>query len=255
VVDGRVADGCPTPSEPPEPVASPTLVDFDEFSSLCHTGHAPNVLTGAFGRILRVHFSDPDTIEATSLKTAIWHEQPQDTTEGSVETGILIEPIFRWDPQQLGTRPAVYVKRNGMRIERYGINDGLQTGLGVDAAGELKINEGEQHFVGVLGSHTLFCIGRAGAETEILAGEVFREIQHFAPVLRRDLKLKKLAVTEVTEPQQLEEHDQHFAVAVVLGWAYFEKWRLVPQAPWLKGFNIGAKPAGETNEAWLGIKN
>lgn len=251
--DGRVADGCPTPSEPPEPEATPTLVDFDEFSSLCHTGFAPNVLTGAFGRILRDHFSDPNLIEAATLKDNVWHAQPQDTTEGSVGTGILIEPIFRWDPQQLGKRPAVYVKRNGFQIQRYGINDGLQVGLGKNAAGDLKANEGEQHFVGVLGSHTLFCIGRTGAETEILAGEVFREIQHFAPVIRRDLKLKKLAVTEVTEPQLLEEYDQHLAVAVVLGWGYFEKWRLVPKAPWLKGLNIGPLPANETKESWLGI--
>ncbi len=252
--DGRVAEGCPTPSEPPEPVAAPTLVDFDEFSSLCSTGHAPNVLTGAFGRLLRDHFSDPNLIEAASLKDNVWHTQPQDTTEGSVGTGILIEPIFKWDPQLLGKRPAVYVKRNGQQIQRYGINDGLQVGLGKDSEGNLKINEGEEHFVGVLGSHTLFCIGRTGAETEILSGEVFREMQHFVPVLRRDLKLKKLAVTEVTEPQQLEEYDQHFAVAVVLGWGYFEKWRIVPQAPWLKGLNVGVKPAGETSEAWLGSK-
>lgn len=251
--DGRVADGCPTPSEPLEPVAGPTLVDFDEFSSLCSTGHAPNVLTGAFGRILRAHFSDSNMIEAVSLKDNVWHAQPQDTTEGSVETGILIEPIFKWDPQQLGVRPAVYVKRNGQKIQRYGINDGLQVGLGKDDAGNLKINEGEEHFVGVLGSHTLFCIGRTGAETEILSGEVFREIQHFVPVIRRDLKLKKLAVTEVTEPQQLEEHDQHLVVAVVLGWGYFEKWRLVPDAPILKGLNLGAMPDDETSKAWLGI--
>jgi hypothetical protein len=213
------------------------------------------VLTGAFGRILRDHFSDPDLIEAATLKDNVWHAQPRDTTEGSVETGILIETIFRWDPQQLGKRPAVYVKRNGQKIQRYGINDGLQVGLGKDDEGNLKINEGEQHFVGVLGSHTLFCIGRTGAETEILAGEVFREIQHFVPVIRRDLKLKKLAVTEVTEPNQLEEYDQHFVVAVVLGWGYFEKWRLVPKAPWLKGFTLGVKPADETSEAWLGLKS
>lgn len=251
--DTRVADGCPSPSEPPEPAAKPTLVDFDAFSSLCSTGHAPNVLTGAFGRVLRDHFSNADLIEAEALKNNVWREQPSDTTEGTVETGILIEPIFKWDPAQLGRRPAIYVKRNGQKTQRYGINDGLQTGLGVDEEGNLKINEGEQHFVGVLGSHTLFCIGRSGAETEILQGEVFREIQHFAPVLRRDLKLKKLAVTEMTEPQLLQEYDQHFVVAVIVGWAYFEKWRLVPRAPWLKSLQLGLKPDDETTKNWLGI--
>lgn len=253
MADDRVADGCPTPSEPPEPTATPTLVDFDEFSSLCSTGHTPNVLTGAFGRVLRDHFSNADLIEATALKDNVWHAQPSDTTEGTVENGILIDPIFRWNPQEIGKRPAVYVKRNGQKTQRYGINDGLHTGLGKDGDGNPKIDEGEEHFVGVLGSHTLFCIGSSGAETEILQGEVFREIQHFAPVLRRDLKLKKLAVTEVTEPQLLQEFDQHFVVAVVIGWAYFEKWRLVPRAPWLKSLQIGVMPDDETKKSWLGI--
>jgi hypothetical protein len=215
----------------------------------------PNVLTGAFGNILRDHFADVNRIEADSLKDNVWVRQLTDTTEGAIGTGILIEPIFRWDPQSLGKRPAIYVKRNGQQIERYGINDGMQVGLGRDADGNLKINEGERHTVGVLGSHTLFCIGRTGAETEILAGEVFREIQHFAPVLRQDLKLHKLAVTEVTEIQQLEEYDQHFIAAVVVGWAYMEVWRLVPQAPWLKGFAVGVKPDDETSPAWLGLKS
>lgn len=244
---------CPTSPETTEPVVSPTLVDFDEFSSLCSTGHVPNVLTGAFGRILRDHFADPDRIEAESLKDNIWHPEPLDTTAGTAATGILIEPIFKWDPRRLGHRPAIYVKRNEQTTQQLGINDGLQVGLGRDDDGNLKINEGEHHWVAITGSHTFFCIGRTGAETEILQGEVFRELQHFVPVIRRDLKLKKLAVTSVSEPQLLQEYDQHFVVAVVAAWGYFEKWRLVPQAPWLKGFTLGVKPSDESSRGWLGI--
>lgn len=250
MTEGRVSEGCVAAPEPGEAERGPTLVDLDEYSSLCSTGHTPNVLTGALLRFLQEHFSRASNIENEALKQRVFTPQPDDTTEGLVPTGILIEPIYKWNPQNFSQRLAVYIKRNGLRIERYGINDGLTTGLGRDADGNLKLAEGDYHVVGALGSHSVFCIGRSGAEAEVLGSEVFREICHFTPVLRRDLKLKKLAVTEVTELQQLKEYDQHFAVAVVVAWGYFEKWRLVPEAPWLKGINIAPLPEGETEKSW-----
>lgn len=252
MTEGRIAEGCPASPEPGEADRGPTLVDLDEWSSLCSTGHTPNIITGAILRFLQEHFSREENIENAALKEKVFKPQPDDTTEGPVATGILIDPIYKWNPQNFSKRLAIYIKRNGMRIERYGINDGLTTGLGVDKDGNLKTYEGDYHVVGGLGSHSIFCIGRSGAEAEVLGSEVFREVQHFAPVLRRDLKVKKLAVTEVTEIQQLQEYDQHFVVAVVLAWGYFEKWRLVPEAPWLKGFAIAPVPAGETKESWAG---
>lgn len=250
MAEGRVAEGCPASPTPGEVDRGPTLVDLEEWSSLCSTGHTPNIITGAILRFLQEHFSRTENIENDVLKQKIFHPQPEDTTEGLVPTGILIDPIYKWNPQNFSKRLAIYVKRNGMRIERYGINDGVTAGLGRDKDGELKNYDGDHHVVGGLGSHSIFCIGRSGAEAEVLGSEVFREVQHFAPVLRRDLKIKKLAVTEVTEIQQLEEYDQHFVVAVILAWGYFETWRLVPEAPWLKGFNLAPVPEGETLKSW-----
>ena len=252
MTQGRVSEDCPASPDAGDPDRSPTLVDFDEWSSLCSTGHTPNIVTGALLRFLQEHFSDPNKIENKTLRDNIFKDQLPDTTEGLVDKGILIDPIYKWNPQDFTSRPAIYIKRNGMRVERYGINDGLTVGLGKDREGNVKTYEGEYHVVGVLGSHTVFCIGRSGAETEVVGSEVFREIQHFVPVLRRDLKLKKLAVTEMTEIQQLEEYDQHFVVAIIAAWAYFEKWRLVPEAPWLKGFTIAPLPDGETALGWTG---
>jgi len=239
--EGRITDGCVEPSSESGPTRDPTLVDLDEWSSLCSTGHTPNIVTGAFLRFLQEHFADPLKIENVALRDNIFTPQLEDTTEGLVATGILIDPIYKWNPQNFALRPAIYLKRNGMQTQRWGINDGLTIGLGRDAQGQLKTYEGEYHTVGVMGSHTLFCIGRAGAETEILASEVFREIQCFAPLLRRDLKLKRLNVTEVTEVNKLEEYDQHFVVAVVVGWYYFERWILRPIAPWLKSIAIDVR--------------
>lgn len=239
MADGRITEGC-SESPSPEPTRNPTLVDLAEYSSLCSTGHTPNIVTGAYLRFLMEHFADPDKIENEALRDNIYRVDPEDTTEGVAEKGILIDPIYKWNPRDFGRRPAIYIKRNGMQIQRLGINDGLTVGLDRDKEGKIETYKGDYHVVGVLGSHSFFCIGRAGAETEVLASEVFREIQHFAPILRKDLKLKKLNVVDVSEVNKLDEYDQHFVIAMTVGWYYFEKWRLKPVAPWLKGISISA---------------
>lgn len=242
MTDGRVSEGCVEPqssSGSPEP----TLVDLDEWSSLCSTGHTPLIITGCFLRFIQEHFSDPDKIENEALRDNIWRNDPGDTTEGIPPKGILIEPIYKWNPVDFQRRPTVYISRNKMTTQRLGINDGLTVGLGKDAEGNLKTDEGQKKVVGVQGSHSFFCIGRAGAEAEVLGTEVFREILHFSPILRRDLKLKRLVVSEASPASQLQEYDQHFVVSVAVGWYYFETWRLRPVAPWLKGLSIGAQAA------------
>lgn len=235
--EGIVSSGCEGSSS--VPVSDPTLVDLTEFSSLCSTGHTPNIVTGAFLRFLMEHFADPNKIENAALRDNIYRVDPDDTTEGPSAKGILIDPIYKWNPRDFSLRPAIYIKRNGMQPQRLGINDGLTIGLDKDKDGQIETYKGDYHVVGVQGSHSLFCIGRTGAEAEILASEVFREVQHFAPILRKDLKLKKLAVAEYTEVNRLDEYDQHFVVALTVAWYYFEKWRLKPVAPWLKGISIG----------------
>lgn len=234
----RIADGCPTPDPAPEPAQNPTLIDLSEFSSICSTGHTPQILTGAFLKILENHFSNASYIEDAALRDNIVHTQPDDTTEGVIETGILIEPVYKWNPAQLGKRPAIYIKRNPIKTQRYGINDGLTTGLGTDDDGQLETLRGDYHTLAVVGSHTMFCVGGKGSETEILSYEVFRELVQFGPAIRKDLKLHKLGVTEVTDVSRIEEYDQHFVAGVVVGWAYFETWRIIPDAPWLKSFAI-----------------
>lgn len=238
MAEGRIAEGCSEQSES-GPTSTPTLVDLDDFSSLCSTGHTPNIVTGALLRFFAEHFADPQKIENAALRDNVYRIDPADTTEGVAAKGILIDPIYKWNARDFNQRPAIYIKRNSMQTQHIAINDGLTIGLDKDKDGNIETYKGEYHVVGVLGSHSLFCIGRAGAEAEILASEVFREVQHFAPILRRDLKLKRLTVADISEVSKLDEYDQHFVVALTVSWYYYEKWRLRPVAPWLKGISIG----------------
>lgn len=243
MAEANISD-CTTPAPAPSPLAGPTLVDLQEFSSLCSTGHTPNILTGAILRILQNHFSTPNYIEDEALKDNIVKLQPEDTSEGLLETGILIAPVYKWDPAILGKRIAIYIKRNPLRTQKLGINHGMTSGLGKEEDGSLTTLRGEYHTIGVLGSHTIFCIGRTGAETEVLGYEVFRELVQFGPAIRKDLKLHRLETTEMSDVNRIEEYDQHFVAAVVLGWAYLETWRIVPDAPWLKTLAIDLRATG-----------
>lgn len=236
--EGRVQEECIGASSAVS-TRTPTLVDLDEYSSLCSTGHTPNIITGAFLRFLMEHFATPNKIENVPLRNNIYRVDPDDTTEGVAPKGVLIDPVYKWNPRDFGQRPAIYIKRNGMQPQRLGINDGLTVGLDRDKDGNMESYKGEYHVVGMAGSHALFCIGRSGAETEVLASEVFREVQHFAPILRKDLKLKKLAIADVSEVNKLDEYAQHFVVALTVAWYYMEKWLLKPIAPWLKSIAIG----------------
>lgn len=235
--EARISD-CTTPADPVS-LTGPTLVDLQEFSSLCSTGHTPNILTGAILRILQNHFSTPNYIEDPALKDNVVKLQPDDTTEGLAETGILIEPVYKWNPAELGKRIAIYIKRNPIQTQKYGINHGMTAGLGKDDDDDSLLTlRGDYHTCGVLGSHTIFCIGRMGAETEVLGYEVYRELLQFGPAIRKDLKLHRWEVTGMTDVNRIEEYDQHFVVAVTVGWAFFETWRIVPDAPWLKTLAI-----------------
>lgn len=193
-------------------------------SSICHLLARPIVMTGMFRDVLIRHFCAAEYIEAPELRHLIWQESP----EGS---NILIESIHRWRPHLTEQRPAVIVKRNAYSNQRKGIGD-KQQGPPADIYGS-------QRFATFwTGSHTLFCIGGTGAQAELLATEVQREISQFGPVIRRLMQLHRLQVVEVGEIGELEEATENFVVPIIVGYAYEECWALVPQAPPLHNVSL-----------------
>lgn len=98
MAEGRITEGCVEAPSSSSADVQPTLVDMDEWSSLCSTGHTPNILTGALLRFLQQHFSDPAQIEHSPLRDNIWVDNPDDTTEGIPPKGILINPVYKWNP-------------------------------------------------------------------------------------------------------------------------------------------------------------
>ena len=179
-------------------------------------------MTGIFRDILMRHFASADHVEEPDLKKLLW--------KPGQDTGILIESATRWRPELTQFRPGVILKRNAYANVRRGIDDRRQGTLD---------KSGDEHYATFwTGSHTLFCIARTGAQVELLATEVQRELGQFGPAIREVLQLLKLRVTQIGAVAKLEESQENWAVPVTVGYAYEEKWVIRRDAPRLKQLSL-----------------
>lgn len=193
-----------------------------DFSAICSLRPRPLIMTGVFRDILMRHFADPDHIEEPDLRKLVWN--PTSTT------GILIETHTRWRPELTQMRPGVIVKRNAFANVRRGIDDRRQ--------GPADISGNEHYNTFWTGSHTLFCIARTGAQVELLASEVQRELTQFGPAMRAVLHLLRIRCTQYGSPAKLEESQENWAVPVTVGYAYEEAWTIRPDAPTLSHLSL-----------------
>jgi hypothetical protein len=192
-----------------------TQFNTTQYSDLCSVGWRPLLLTGFLVEWMRNHFAASGNIEEASLVDTLWKA---DNT-----TNILIESITKWKPELTEKRPAIIIKRNDINVNRLGIDDRL---MGYKSADGSKL-----YTTWLTGSHTLFCIGREGAEVEKLATEVYRELIEFGRLIREVLQFTKFMLQSVGSIFKIAEARETFAVPVTLTYAFDEKWKLVPRAP------------------------
>jgi hypothetical protein len=222
---------CNNSPNPPEveaqfPEGSQPENRVNKVSALCSYGMRPHVMTGLLRQLLLSHYSDPDNIEEPRVRRQLaeigmW--KPSDN--GLNAGGILIESITRWQPATADKRPAILIRRNGWRWMRQGIGDKLNTNL----------YEGTTTYVGFWeGSHTLFCLAPAGAETELLATETLKFLHNFGPWIREQMNLHQFYVSEVGGVSEVQEALQGYAVPVTVAYMAEEAWTLQPYAPRLK---------------------
>jgi hypothetical protein len=187
----------------------PTIA-LTDLPHLCAVGPRPQILTAIFRKWMISHFKDLANIEHKSLEGYIWRPNIADT-------GIVITTATQFAPEEAGSRPALVIKRNAWKNIRLGI-DNRMFGPSPD---------GHDYYANYwMGSHTFFCLAGEGAEAEILAAEVFRELNEFAPTLRPNIGLHRLEVVEVGELYLVEESSENFAVPVNIAYAWEEAWQV-----------------------------
>lgn len=186
-------------------------VKVSTLPQLCGIAPRPQALTGFLRQWMIQHFSELANIEHEQLDGYLY--RPDIT-----KSGILITTNTLFEPEQAAKRPALVIKRNGWKNLRLGIDNRMMGYISGD---------GHEYYANYWqGSHTFFCLAGTGAESELLAAEVFHELNQFSPTLRPKIGLHRLEVLDVGEVYLLEEAREHFAVPVSIGYAWEEHWRV-----------------------------
>ena len=217
-------DDCPIDRVPEDRIA--------RVSSLCSYGIRPHVMTGLLRQLLIAHFADVDNIAEPQLRQKFidlgaWKQDEN----GLNNSGILIESITRWLPNDVDNRPAILIKRGSWTWQKTGIGD---------KAG-FDVFSGANKYHGLWqGSHTLYCLAATGLEAELLTVEVVKFLQHFSPWIREQMSFMRLFVSEVGGLSEVQEVVQGYAVPVTVTYVAEEAWELQPAAPRLKRFVLKA---------------
>lgn len=181
---------------------------------------APNtyMLHGAFVTVMRRHFAEGSNIEVPELQHYVWN------TDDKVSK-ILIESVHRWNPTNIQQRPAVLVKRGPWKILQLGI--GSRYAGAIDADGYAE----DLHTVGVMGTHTFFCIGSPGTEAEMIAMEAVNCLMGFMQVIREQFCLGRFIVSDIGPVSKVDECQDHFGVPVNVEYSMQWSWKLLRQSP------------------------
>lgn len=195
----------------------PTLIDT-VCTRLSLSGMRPIIMGGMILNHLAQHFSRLTSIQDEYLRKERFLWKGTDD-----ETGIQIDAVWDWTPAITNKRPAILLSYGGQKSPIIGVGD---KEMGVDPVG----NEVTAKLW--VGSHTLFPVTEIGSEALLLATEVQRELDGFAPVLRTSLNLFRLRVGELGNVAQVRDDGarDRWTVPINVSWAYWESQRVILQA-------------------------
>jgi len=206
-----------------------------EPSSISSTGTRPSIMTGAILRILQSHFSRPTNIDNEQLRQAIWKPKSDDPDE---QSQIHIEPWHRYDADHLQQRPALYVSRGPVNVQRIVLRDRALTRQST-RTGNL---EGVDYMKLIVARHQVICCSaKSDMAAEKLAEEVFYMLLEYGPAIQKDFKLGGFHVNAITQSQKIEDDHENYMVGVQILWTNAHGWKLKPLAPILKGIGFDIK--------------
>jgi len=205
-------------------------VEFDP-SSICSTDTRPSIITGAILTILRDHFSRSTNITDEKLRSFIWLPKSADEDE---QSKIHIEPWHMYDADHLQQRPAAYVSRGAVKVERIGLRDRSLTHLSKRTGNQ----EGKDMIKLISCRHQVICCSaKSDMVADRLAEEIFYMLLEYGPVIQADLALGGFHVQAMSPSQKIDDDHENFMVGVQILWTNAHSWKLKPIAPILK--NVG----------------
>lgn len=214
-----------------QPIDQVQLTEKDA-SALCKGNLRPSEMTGYLLKLVQAHFYSAENISNPKLRTLLWKPKSEDEAEQST---IHIEPSYAYDVTHLQQRPAVYVSRGQVQVQRIALRDRALNHLSRRTG-----NHEGRDFLQLLQCRHQFICCAAKSETalEKLAEELFYMILEYGPSIAEDMRVGNFRVTGMTEVQPMPEDGDNFMCGVQLAWTTAHSWKLKPLAPILKSIGF-----------------
>ncbi len=197
-----------------------TIKDF-KTSSLCNIYYTPRLITGMVIDTLRQHYADNELIEEKNLKDAIF--------KNNDSTDILIQEVSDWRPQNTQKRPAIIVARGRIEKSKEKRSIGNRLHLEPDT------------FAAVFtGSLDLFCIANTGAQAELLATDVYKNLLYFSSFYKSTLNLAWWDLDYIEKISKIEEAQEHYCVPVRMDFGYYDIWRIAKNDVPIRSITVSA---------------
>jgi len=152
----------------------------------------------------------PSNLPAVLLEVLKAHFQANSTqfrfNQNNTETKLAIQKSEAFDPASVGKRPALYIKRGMIQVNRDTIGDTL----GRDP----KL--GRLMFIRLSGTITVYCLARTGGEADALTGEVLDCLLCFQTLISEDFSFIRFKVNSIGEVGILEDYKELFMTPVII---------------------------------------
>lgn len=212
-------------------MAAPVTITWEKIRTENSVGIVSQFISGIFVQLLRNLFATPQQLEFDVLKKYTWHEDDK-------ESRILIEWMWSRKFHLVEQRPALLVRDGPIKPHRTGIgNDRIQ-------GGKTAIDGGELFAKLKTSSVTVFAIGREAAEAKWLATEAEHYLTQMGEVIRCDFNLLAFEPLDMGAVGKVEESQDHFAVPITYGLAWWDFFRVLCERPKLKTLSISADLVG-----------
>lgn len=167
----------------------------------------PLVLTGIILEILKSYFQQM----GSQFKYQV----------NELNSKLIIEPSFKWNPEQCQNRPGIFVKREDITFgdPRAGMDD-LHTIYPIQ----------KKYATFGRSAWTIYCISKVPGEAEILSEKASDCLIAFAPLIRRDFRFISFGVSKIAPIGKMEESKEFWAVPIRLHSFFSESWDLSEEA-------------------------
>ena len=154
-------------------------------------------------------------------------------SDNDLESRLVIEPMYQWNPENCQNRPGVYIRRLSYIPKgqgKAGMNDLLSIG---------KHSE-TQHLVLPVCPMGVVCVSKLPGEAEKLAWEISELFIALSPIIKRDFGFTDFNVDQISEISKMEESKEFWMVNIQLTLKFSEAWEIQEVTPVLKDILIQA---------------